>query len=68
MYNTKSEGHKGEAARLEILAQQLELRSAVARKEIAAEYRERAQAHWIKAAEAEEFESLQASIELHFAE
>jgi hypothetical protein len=53
MYNTKAEGHRGEAARLEILAQQLEMRSAAQRKEIAAEYRARAAAHWAKAAEAD---------------
>lgn len=50
-YNTKVEGHRGEAARLEIQAQQL-LMPAAKRKEIAAELRERAQAHWAKAQEA----------------
>jgi len=54
-YNTKAEGHRGEAARLEIQAQQL-LLPAAKRKEIAAELRERAAAHWAKAAEADGFE------------
>jgi len=66
MYNTKAEGHRGEAARLEIQAQQL-LLSAAKRKEIAAELKERAQAHWAKAAEAdgmvEPFEQMISDVE-----
>jgi len=67
MYNTKAEGHKGEAARLEIQAQQL-LLPAARRKEIAAELQERAQAHWAKAAAAESFEDLVNDVELHIAQ
>lgn len=64
-YNTKAEGHRGEAVRLEIQAQQL-LMPAAKRKEIAAELRVRAEAHWAKAAEAdgesEAFESMQETV------
>lgn len=67
-YNTKAEGHKGEAARLEIQAQQL-LMPAAKRKEIAAELRERAAAHWAKAVEAgaeiESIDELVASVAAH---
>lgn len=63
-YNTKAEGHKGEAARLEIMAQQL-LMPAAKRKEIAAELKERAQKHWEAAAAAETFEQREADVEAY---
>lgn len=50
-YNTKVEGHKGEAARLEQMARDL-LKPAAQRKEIAAELRARAASHWAMADEA----------------
>lgn len=68
-YNTKVEGHRGEAARLEIQAQQL-LMPAAKRKELAAELRARAQLHWQKAQDAafetyaEPFEALTESVEV----
>lgn len=47
-YNTKVEGHRGEARRLEMMAAQLEL-PAKDRKEIAAQLRAKAAIHWEKA-------------------
>lgn len=63
-YNTKAEGHKGEAARLELMAQQL-LMPAAQRKELAAELRAKAQVHWEKAQAAEGFDQLVADVETH---
>ena len=50
-FNGKVEGHRGEAARLELMARDL-LSSAAIRKEVAAELRERAALHLEKAQEA----------------
>ena len=72
-YNTKVEGHRGEAARLEIQAQQL-LMPAAKRKELAAELRAKAQLHWQKAQDAafetyaEPFEQMQSDVAVHLDE
>ena len=64
-FNTKAEGHRGEAVRLELMAKDL-LSPAAKRTEIAAELRVRAEAHWAIAAEAdgesEAFESMQDTV------
>lgn len=59
-YNTKVEGHRGEAVRLEQMARDL-LSSAAIRKEIAAELRTRAKAHW-EAAEVARIAAVEAEV------